>query len=84
MSSLPVVFTGLPSITAIFRLGGMDFGWDHPFDAVELIWDRDADVVYVTKTHRLKEASPSFMPLHFVPGARNCRGVGQEMEGARH
>jgi len=36
----------------------MDFGWDHPFAAVELVWDRDADVVYVAKTHRLKEATP--------------------------
>ena len=24
------------------RIGGMDFGWDHPFAAVELAWDRDA------------------------------------------
>jgi terminase large subunit-like protein len=40
------------------RIGGMDFGWDHPFAAVELVWDRDANVVYVCKTHRLKEASP--------------------------
>ena len=23
------------------RIGGMDFGWDHPFAAVELVWDRD-------------------------------------------
>jgi len=36
----------------------MDFGWDHPFAAVELVWDRDADVVYVSKTHRLSQASP--------------------------
>ena len=36
----------------------MDFGWDHPFAAVELVWDRDADVVYVSRTHRLKEATP--------------------------
>jgi hypothetical protein len=20
------------------RIGGMDFGWDHPFAAVELVW----------------------------------------------
>jgi phage terminase large subunit-like protein len=40
------------------RLGAMDFGWDHPFAAVELAWDRDADVVYVTKAHRLREATP--------------------------
>jgi phage terminase large subunit-like protein len=40
------------------RLGAMDFGWDHPFAAVELAWDRDSDVVYVTKAHRLREATP--------------------------
>src|SRR5262245_60281292 len=40
------------------RIGGMDFGWDHPFAAVEIVWDRDGDVVYVTRTHRLREASP--------------------------
>jgi len=40
------------------RLGGMDFGWDHPFAAVELVWDRDGDVMYVTKCHRLRQASP--------------------------
>jgi phage terminase large subunit-like protein len=40
------------------RIGGCDFGWDHPFAAVELAWDRDADVVYVTKTYRVREATP--------------------------
>jgi phage terminase large subunit-like protein len=40
------------------RIGGMDFGWDHPFAAVEVVWDRDGDVVYVARTHRLREATP--------------------------
>jgi len=40
------------------RIGGCDFGYDHPFAAVELVWDRDADVVYVSKTYRLREATP--------------------------
>jgi phage terminase large subunit-like protein len=40
------------------RIGGMGFGWDHPFAAVELVWDRDGDVVYVARTHRLREATP--------------------------
>src|SRR5262249_5511154 len=40
------------------RIGGMDFGWDHPFATVELVWDRDADVVYVSKTHRMRETTP--------------------------
>jgi phage terminase large subunit-like protein len=42
------------------RIGGMDFGWDHPFAAVELCWDRDPDVIYLTKCHRVREASPVF------------------------
>lgn len=41
------------------RIGGMDFGWDHPFAAVELAWDRDSDVLYVTKAHRQRESTPA-------------------------
>lgn len=40
------------------QIGGIDFGWDHPTAAVCLAWDRDTDCVYVTKAHRLKEATP--------------------------
>jgi hypothetical protein len=40
------------------QINGMDFGWDHPFAAVNLAWDRDADVVYVCKIYRQREATP--------------------------
>lgn len=40
------------------QINGLDFGWDHPFAAVNIAWDRDADVIYVTKTYREKEATP--------------------------
>lgn len=40
------------------QIGGMDFGWEHPFAAAHLAWDRDADCVYVTRTHRQKHATP--------------------------
>lgn len=40
------------------RIGGLDFGWDHPTAAVELAWDRDADVIYVTKNYRQRHATP--------------------------
>jgi phage terminase large subunit-like protein len=40
------------------RIGGMDFGWDHPFAAVELVWDRDTDTVYVVRCYRVREATP--------------------------
>ena len=33
-------------------LGGMDFGWDHPFGAVECAWDREGDVFYVLREFR--------------------------------
>ena len=57
------------------RIGGMDFGWDHPFAAVEMVWDRDSDIVYITKTHRLREATP---PLH----ASALRTWGKELPWA--
>jgi len=37
---------------------GVDFGWDHPFAAASLAWDRDADCIYVTRAYRQKEATP--------------------------
>ena len=40
------------------QINGLDFGWDHPFAAVNLAWDRDWDRVYVTKIYRQKEATP--------------------------
>jgi phage terminase large subunit-like protein len=41
-----------------FRIGGLDFGWDHYSGAIELAFDADNDVTYVTKAHRQKQASP--------------------------
>lgn len=52
------------------RVCGVDFGWDHPFAAVWLAWDRDADVVHVTDCHRSREETPV---LHAA--AINVRGA---------
>lgn len=41
------------------QIGGLDFGWDHPFAGVRLAWDRDNDCVYVTSTYRVREAVPA-------------------------
>lgn len=40
------------------QINGVDFGWDHPFAGVNVAWDRDADVIYVTKCYREKESTP--------------------------
>jgi Terminase RNaseH-like domain len=41
------------------QLGAMDFGWDHPWAAVRMAWDRDADVVYLTRDFRKSETTPA-------------------------
>jgi phage terminase large subunit-like protein len=70
------------------RIGGMDFGWDHPFAAVELVWDRDADVVYVSRTYRCREASPIIHSAALRHWGKDLRwawprdGARQTLEGA--
>lgn len=41
-----------------FYIGGMDFGYDHPFAAVMIAWDRDADVIYVVNEYRESKQTP--------------------------
>lgn len=56
------------AIPAIWpRIGGLDFGWDHPTAACELAWDRDADIVYVTKCYRKRQATPIFHAAALKP-----------------
>jgi phage terminase large subunit-like protein len=49
------------------RIGGMDFGWDHPAAAVELAWDRETDVVFVTKAVRQKQITPLLFSAQLLP-----------------
>lgn len=49
------------------RIGALDFGWDHPTAAVELAWDRDADVIYLTKCYRKRQATPVFHAAALKP-----------------
>lgn len=39
-------------------INGIDFGWDHPTAAAQLRWDRDNDIVYLVREHRLSKATP--------------------------
>ncbi len=41
------------------QIVGIDFGFNHPFAAVKLAWDRDADDVYLTAEYRQKGAVPT-------------------------
>jgi len=40
------------------RIGGIDFGWDHPTAAVWIAYDRDTDTVHVYDCYRKREATP--------------------------
>jgi phage terminase large subunit-like protein len=45
-----------------WRIGGIDFGWKpHPSAAIELLWDRDHDVFYVSRAWRETEKTPVMM-----------------------
>lgn len=41
------------------RIAGIDFGWDHPTAGCELAWDRDTDIVYLIREHRVPQATPN-------------------------
>jgi hypothetical protein len=49
------------------QIVGIDFGIDHPFAAAHLAWDRDADILYVTKTYRQRGAVPAIHAAAIKP-----------------
>ena len=51
------------------KLGAMDFGWDHPFGAVELVFDPETDVIYVTKAYRARQETPILHAAALKPWA---------------
>ncbi|QWF19761.1 terminase large subunit [Lysobacter capsici] len=73
------------------QIGGLDFGWDHPFGAVKIAWDRDSDCIYVTNTYREREATPvthaaalrpwgSWLPWAWPhDGLQHDKGSGEEL-----
>lgn len=40
------------------QINGIDFGWDHPFAAINCAWDRDSDVFYICKEYAARETTP--------------------------
>lgn len=41
-----------------YLINGLDFGWDHPQGHVQLAWDKDEDVIYLTHAWRKSRALP--------------------------
>jgi phage terminase large subunit-like protein len=73
------------------QINGLDFGWDHPQACVNLAWDRDSDVIHVTKEFRESKctpilAAPAIKPWgKWVPtawphdGYQHDKGSGKEL-----
>jgi terminase large subunit-like protein len=49
------------------EIGGMDFGWDHPFAAIKMAWDRDSDIVHIVQTYRIRNETPVIHAAHLRP-----------------
>lgn len=49
------------------RIGALDFGWDHPSAAVELCYDSEADIIFVSKCYRATHQSPAMQVLTLRP-----------------
>lgn len=70
------------------RIGGMDFGWDHPFAAVELVWTATPTPFMSARCHRLKEATPIEHAAAIRPWGKDLRwawprdGKRETLEGA--
>jgi len=41
-----------------YVINAMDFGWDHPQSHIQLAWDRDQDIFYVTRALKMRQTSP--------------------------
>lgn len=54
-------------------IGGLDFGWDHPFAAAQLAYEPDGDVVYVVRCYRVREATPLVHAGALKPWGRHLR-----------
>ena len=72
------------------RIGGIDFGWDHPSAGIILAWDRDSDCLYVTHAHRAREQTPvmfagAVKPWGDIPyawphdGLQHDKGSGEQL-----
>lgn len=73
------------------QINGLDFGWDHPFAAVNLAWDRDSDCVYVCKEYAARETTPVIHAASIKPwgdwipcawphdGLQHDKGSGEEL-----
>ena len=57
-----------PAITIVppewFKLWGIDFGIGHPFGAVLMLWDKDADCIHIHSAVRMVDEGQGSLPIN--------------------
>lgn len=91
VSEESIVINPIPIPREWARIIGVDFGYDHPFAATELAWDRDGDVIHVTKCFRSRQTTPVLHAAAIRPwgewipcawphdGLQHDKGSGEEL-----
>lgn len=65
------------------KIGGLDFGWDHPTAAIKLAYDPDADIVYLTNVTKQREVTPTIFVSSVRPWLQNVP-VAWPHDGLQH
>ena len=78
-----VVINPIPIPAHWPRILGIDFGWDHPTAVVEMAWDKDADIVYITKEYRQREVVPAIV-ADAVKGWGGWQPIAWPHDGLQH
>lgn len=71
MSESLIVCEPIPTPPHWPRIGGIDFGWNHPAAAVECAFDRDTGTFYVVRSFRAKEQTPVTFAAAIRPWGRD-------------
>lgn len=58
------------------KIWGVDFGIGHPFGAVLLLWDKDADCIHVHAAIRMVDEGQGSLPIHH---AKAMKAIGAEV-----
>lgn len=66
-----------------FIINGIDFGWDHPQAHIQLVWDRDADMMYITNAWKKSEKQP-YEAWHIVKPWAEDIPYGWPNDGLQH
>ena len=57
-----------------YKLWGIDFGIGHPFAAVLILWDKDADVLHVHAAVRLVDEGAGSLPIQHAKAIKQIAG----------